>query len=488
MKRRLVLLIGIGLLSACAKQAAPEVKVPAAPAPLDQGFRSQVPNPAPALPVVRPVAESVQLGNTFSVWVMPKDSGTLSLRVSCRIGARDNPQGKSGLAALTARMLTEGTEQKSALELAVASESLGATLHEGSDRNASSVELEVLPGDEEAAVALLAEVVRHPSFLEKDLVRVRSEWLDDLASQRDDPALLAWLVGYRALLGPRLGIPPNGTPSDVRDISSKDLRSFWAANWTPERCALLAVGPTSANSLEGIASSYFGSWKPGKGESGRTPAPLAAPARTTLYVFDRPDAVQTALFVAGTAPPLHAPGHEAREVLNGLFGGLFTSRLNQNLRERNAYTYGAFSTFVGTRDWGLWAAATSVRTDVTVPALSELLAEWQGLLRQGTIKEDEIARSRSDLIYKTSAHLEHTSSLLEELEEIFVNELEADYFGKLPETLAHTGAAEIGKELQYVPTQGAVIAVVGDQSKMGDLTSFAEQRRSVGLQWLDGGD
>jgi zinc protease len=481
-----LLLFGSAL--ACSSAPPPPPKAAPAATALDQSFRAQVPPAAKAVELVRPEPASLQLGNGFSVWALTAPTGTLSLRVTCRIGARDNPVGKSGLAALTTRLLTEGTEHKSALELAVASESLGTSLSEASGRNASSIELEVLPRDEEQAIALLAEVIRKPAFLEKDLVRVRSEWLDDLVSQREDPGQLSWLVGYRALLGPRWGIAPNGTPADVKKLSIKDLRTFWAAHFRPERCALLAVGPISVNSIEGIAATHFGGWRPGKSAQSEPLPPISAPARTSLYIFDRPGAVQTALFVAGSAPSAHAEGHEARMVLNNLFGGLFTSRLNQNLREKNAYTYGAFSTFVGTRDWGLWAASTSVRSDVTKPALTELLAEWQGLLAAGTLQDAEIARARSDLVFRTSAHLEHTSSLLGELEEIFVNELAASYYSELPATLQGVNQDQVRKQLRYVPAQSAVIAVVGDQTQIGDLSGFSETRRAVGLQWLDGNE
>lgn len=481
-------ILACALALACSSAPPPAPKATPAPTAFDQSFRNQVPPPAKPAELVRPEPASLQLGNGFSVWALTAPAATLSLRVTCRVGARDNPAGKSGLASITTRLLTEGTEAKSALELAVAAESLGTSLNESSGRNSSSIELEVLPRDEEQAIALLAEVLRKPAFLEKELVRVRTEWLDDLISQREDPAQLSWLVGMRALLGPRWGISPSGTPNDVKKLTPKDVRSFWNNHFRPERCALLAVGPTSVGSLEGIAATHFGGWRPGKGEPAEAPPTIAAPAHTSLYVFDRPGSVQTALFVAGSAPIAYAEGHEARQVLNNLFGGLFTSRLNQNLREKNAYTYGAFSTFVATRDWGLWAASTSVRTDVTAPALTQLFAEWRGLAAQPPVTQTEIDRARADLVFHASAHLEHTSSLLEELEEIFVSELSSAYYSELPGVLAAVNQDQIAQQMRYVPNEGAVIAIVGDQSQLGDLSAFSQTRRSVGLQWLDGNE
>jgi zinc protease len=251
---------------------------------------------------------------------------------------------------------------------------------------------------------------------------------------------------------------------------------------------LLAAGPSSLSAIEGAAAPLFGAWRPSKTTQRERKVTLAAPARNTVYVLDRPNAVQTALFVAGAAPRKYEPGHEARQVLNNLFGGLFTSRLNQNLREKNAYTYGAFSTFMGTRDFGFWAASTSVRTDSSEQALTEIFAEWQRLATPEGIEQAEIARAQTDLVFKVAADLEHTSALLDELEEIFVYELAADHYSNVTSALKAVTAAELALQLPHIPGgSGSVVAVVGAQSKLGDLSKFGLVR-PVGLQWLDGGE
>jgi zinc protease len=438
--------------------------------------------------VVRPEPQLAQLGNGFSLWAIERNSPTLSLRVSCRVGSRDNPKGRAGLAALTTRMLTEGTTAKTSLELATAAEALGTALAQNSGRDESSIEMEVLPEHEERAINLLAEVLLTPGFHEEDFLRVRAEWLDDLTVQRENPTRLAWLIGYRALLGPEHGVGSQGTPSEIRSVDSKAMRAFFSEQWRPERCALLAVGPTSTSDLEAIAGEAFGGWAPGKPRSPAAPPVLSPPGRTQTYVFDRPGSVQTSIFIAGSVPRRHEPGHEARGALNNLLGGLFTSRLNLNLREKNAYTYGAFSTLVTTQDWGLWAISTSVRNDVTRAALNEVANELNLVRTPGSVIEEELFRSKTDLIFNTSANLEHTSMLLDELQELFVYELRTDYFSTYAQLVSKLDLEQINAQLVHVPQQAHVVALVGDQRKLVDANLLDEHTRSVGLQWLDSVD
>ncbi len=484
--RYLCLLVFAGLLGACgADTQSPKTPEPA-PKPLDQSFREQRPSPLPAVNVPHPEPQLMQLGNGLSLWVLERESPTLSLRLVCRVGSRDNPRGSAGLAAITNRMLTEGTKGKTALQLAVAAENLGTSLAESSGRDSSSVELEVLPEHEDAALQLLAEVVQEPAFRKEDFERVRAEWLDDLIVQRQDPTRLAWLIGYRALLGSELGIRSQGTPPSIRSLKLQEIQKFHAQLWTPDRCAVLAAGPTSTSTVEGIASEYFGGWPPGRSRFPRPPDGVSPPGRSTTYVYDRPGAVQTAIFVAGASPKRYSDGHEARQVLNNLLGGLFTSRLNTNLREEHGYTYGAFSSLVTTLDWGLWAVSTSVRTDVTAPALSEIDTELDRLVTPQNIQQQEIERARTDLAFQTSADLAHTTSLIDELEDLFVYELQTDYFSTYSERVRGIGAAEVDEQLRHVPRQARVVVLVGDQRKFASMGLLDEHTRSIGLQWIDG--
>jgi zinc protease len=200
---------------------------------------------------------------------------------------------------------------------------------------------------------------------------------------------------------------------------------------------------------------------------------------------DRPGTVQTSLWVGVHAPRYAEPGHDDRQVLSNLFGGLFTSRLNLNLREKHAYTYGASSAAVATNRFGAFVVSTSVETKTTSAALSEIFAELSKLKQPGTLTQEELTRSVTDLVFNVAAQLDHTDQLLESATAQFVHQLPLDRFSRYAETLRNVTEATAFRETARIPDQGFTIVVVGDRSVIGSLGRFAAQEEAVDLAWLE---
>ncbi len=200
----------------------------------------------------------------------------------------------------------------------------------------------VLPADFAAALKLLAEVVTEPAFSTQDFDRVKNEWLDAVRAERQDPQRLAAVTAFRALNGPIFGAPVNGTLADLRRLAVGDLRDFHARAYTPDNSALIVVGSLDAAGIKAEVEQKLGAWR-GKNRIVQVAAPPRAPAVQRVLYVDRPDAVQTAISAVQSFPVRSEPGYEAREIVVTTLGGLFTSRLNTNLREQHAFTYGAFA-------------------------------------------------------------------------------------------------------------------------------------------------
>src|SRR5262249_27426099 len=149
-----------------------------------------------------------------------------SLSLVFRHGAAACPPGKSGLAALTARMLTEGTKKHPGVKLAEEVEQLGTTLDEDAGRDTSSLSLSALTADVGKAVELLGEVATEPAFAPADFERVQKEWLDNLRAERQTPERLGSLAAMRVLLGAPHGSPVSGSLPDVQKLSVKDIAEF----------------------------------------------------------------------------------------------------------------------------------------------------------------------------------------------------------------------------------------------------------------------
>lgn len=455
------------------------------PAPDPNAFRLQVPSAGPVPSVAEPVPAEVPLPNGFRLLYVPWDSGTTALEVRCRAGAAGDPVGRSGVSSLLGRMLTEGTESQSAFEQAVAFEDLGASLHHDAGAETLGLSTEVRPEDLERAVQLLGEALLAPGLREADFARVRRERLDDLKAARQDPEQVAWLLAQRAVLGPQRGRPTAGSPSDVRATTVDDLRTRHLEAIAPERCALLAAGTFSPVHLEAFVRARFGSWQ---AESDAPSLPDPAPARSghsgRVLWLERADAVQSALVAGRLVPGRLDAAYEAREVVDRAFGGLFTSRLNTNLRERHGFTYGAFSNLVAYRDVGVWYLASSVHAEHTAPAVLELHREILRLQAEPLLPE-EVTRARADLVERRRARLEHDTLLLATLREPFTFGLPLGHARGYAERLGALGPTALADASRSLGDGAFVTVVVATREQAGALGSQGFEVVEADPSWLE---
>ena len=436
-----------------------------------------------------PVPQVSVLENGMTIYSIPRKSGIVSMSVVVRQGAETTLPGKSGLAALVARMLTEGTRHRNPFQLAEAAENFGSTLHSSAQRDLIEVSLESLPSDTDRAIELLSEVVREPAFSSKDFERVRSQWLDDLLAERQSPSALAALVGMRALYGTYRGAPVNGSVSDVKKLQLSALKSWYALYVVPSSVTFIAAGPIEAENIVKTARSSFGNWHAASTPSQAAEYPRKTQSRNDVIVVDRKGAAQSAMFAAQPFPRRLDSGYEARLLLNDILGGLFTSRINMNLREAHAYTYGARSSVVANRNFGALIIQTDVRTDATAASLKELIGELSAVAYPAAIRpigEDELGRARADLIHRLGARLEQNRNLVTDMETLFVQGLSPNYYANLPGIYAQLNKTEVGSQAALIHPDNFTIVIVGDQGKIEPtLIQAGFKTRAPEADWLD---
>jgi zinc protease len=402
----------------------------------------------------------------MQVLFLERSTPLLTVKFVLRRGATSDPAGKKGLMAMTARMLVEETRSKGSLALAEAAESLGGELDAQTGYDHTSVSLEFLRDDMAIGFDLLAEVVTAPRFDPKVFARVRHEWLDGLRAQRQEPSALANIAGMRALLGNQLGAPTDGSISDVSKLSSVDLAGAHERLYDPSNSALVVVGGAGFDAVLAQARRAFAKWR-----SPEKKAPTFSasdhPAKAQAMIVDRPGAVQSAIFVGLRLPARRAEGFERRELLNQVLGGMFTSRLNQNLREKNAFTYGAFSHSYATSQFGVWELNTSVRAEDTAPALGEILAELHAIRSSKPVNEEELARGKRELLGRYTAHLERSSEINDDISELFVDELKLDYLARLAGVIDEIGVADVQREAESsMKADGLTVVIVGEAKSL----------------------
>lgn len=477
MKSRRALLAAFAAL-ACAGPPAvaplppPASSAPAAPKgppPDPEPWRATRPSPGRPGRIEFPVPQVSELKNGLKLYTVRRAAPVASLSVVVRHGGGSDPKGKSGRSALTARMLTEATTSKGTLELAEAVESLGSTLGSDTTRDESQVGLYTLTRDLERGLSLLAEVVTKPAFSAKDFERVRAEWLDGLRAERQNPSRLASLAGLRSYFGPDAGAPVNGSIADVEKLTIRDLAAFHRQAYVPSNAAVVVVGDVDPKEALSLVEKHFGRWQgapypPPSSFEGPKP-----PERLRVVIVDRPGAVQSAIFGIQGFPKRSAPDHEARQVFATLFGGLFTSRLNMNLREKHAFSYGAHAQAVATSRFGAFIVSTSVKTDVTARALEETIRELdlaKNPALGAPISADEIARAKAELSNSLGARLEHASRVADAVHSLFVDDLAKDYYARYPGLLAAIGPEKVAEAAALLTPDKLVFVVVGDRARV----------------------
>jgi zinc protease len=414
-----------------------------------------------------PTATEFKLPNGFTVLYAQRTGvPVVAALLVVRTGSDANPASAPGLANFTAAMLDEGTASRTAPEIADAVAQLGATLTTGSTMDSSSVTTRALAKNFPAALDLLADVALHPSFPAAEIDRQRASRLASLVQQREDPELIAQRALVSALFGSShpYGFIEIGTADSNKAITRDQLQAFWKQNFVPNNAALIVVGDITEADLRGLATREFGAWQPGTPVTPSIGAPVTDPAR--LIVVDKAGAPQTQLWLGAVGADRRTPDYAAIQVMNNAFGGTFSSRLNLNLREDKGYTYGAFSTFVMRKSSGPFFALAGVRTDVTGPALGEMLKEAAGMSTK-PLTDDELHLAKDNLVRSLPGDFETDQSTAGSFSTLYVYGLGLDYWAKYPALInAIDGSIVRTTAAKYLAADRLHVVAVGDKAKI----------------------
>ena len=422
------------------------------------------PKPAPPRPYRFPPFERGALANGMRVLVAPMHAlPIVTVTIAFDGGAMTEPNAQDGVASLTARALLEGTTRLGATELSEHLERLGATVAADADWDAAVVSVTVLRSRLEAALELLAEIVRTPAFPEKDVERLKMERLAEIMQSRAEPRGLADEVFARATYGAgsRYARTQRGTARSVSALTRTELAAFHGARFRAGGATIILAGDVSAADGARVAASYFGDL------AGDVPAtvPLddrAARETRALHLAPRADAPQSEIRIGHVGLPRSHPDYFGVLVMNAILGGLFSSRINLNLREKHAYTYFAFSGFDWRRRAGPFVAATAVQSDVTAAAAREILTEI-GAMRSAAPKSDEVELATSYLAGVFPIKYETTEAVASALAAMAVYGLPEDYFDVYRDRVRGVTTEQVLRAAQEHLHPGALqLAVVGD--------------------------
>ncbi len=411
---------------------------------------SKMPGPSTPRPFRAPQFVRRTLSNGIDVWFAAwKTLPLVSVELVVPAGTADDPIGKSGLATLTASLLDKGTINMTATELGEALETLGVRLATRSSSEETNIGWSTIARNLEPSLKIVAEVLASPRFDRKDFDREQALALARLVQGPDN---VTWLAGRAlpALLygkGHPYANPADGYPETVKALKLDDVRSFQAEHIGPKGATLIVVGDVEPDDLFAMLESTLGHWTAkNSGASPRPTADLKADPNV-IYLVDKPGAAQSVLNVGRPWVDRSDPSFFATLVGNRILGGDFLSRLNQNLREKNGFTYGARSGFRFRRTGSVWTVSTAVRTDATAPALKEVLSELDGLAGAKPLADQEIALALGAEVKKYPEQFASPESIAATLREMAEFHLPPDYLDTFLSRLQATRPEAIGKAM-----------------------------------------
>jgi len=427
------------------------------------------PSPGEPRPYEFPRTVRTVLPNGLVVGVAPmrgREMVTASLAI--RAGAADEPHGVGGATVLAARGLTEGTELRDAIELAEATERLGASLHAEAGWDATSAGLDVPESRLPQALALLAEVVRRPAFPAAEVERLRDERLTDLLQAKADPRRRADEAYVSSIYAPSSPYhrPAGGRAETVETLTARELRAIHDRAYSPSRGALIVAGDVDPEAVLRLAEELFADWA-GDTEAATPIDDTSAMHERLVHVVHRPGAVQTEIRIGHPGLQRQQPDFHAVTVMSAILGGLFNSRLNMNLREEKGYTYGASAGFDMRRARGPFSARAAVNTEATIPALHEFLVELDRI-RQDPVTDAELKAARDYLVGVFPLRFETPGPVAGSLASLFVHGLPDDELDRYRASIEAVTAADVLRVAQeHIHPDASAVVLVGDHDQFG---------------------
>jgi zinc protease len=424
--------------------------------PLD---RSKRPVPPAAAPFRLPAVEMRTLRNGIPVAVIQNHQlPIVAVRAVIDAGALLEPAERAGLAGMVGQMLAEGTTTRTADQLAEAFADLGTQV--------SPQGFTTITPNLDRSLELLGDMLMHPAFPDSALARTRANTVASLRRAREQPGFLADHLFNSVLFGadhPYARVP---TEQTVGAITRADLVAFHSDWYRPQNVKLVIVGDVTPDQAVARLERVFGGW-PAGGKTARYDVPAARPAgATTIYLLDRPNSPQSTVFVGQVGPSRDTPDYFALETMNTAFGGLSGARLNSNLREKHAFTYGANSGLV----WRRAPQASTIRgsSDIVAAKTDSAIAEWLGELRgirgERPVTDAELAFAKNNRTAGLPLRFETVTQVAGAVADLLQNGIPTDFYNSYAQNIERLGGADLtAAAAKYLDPQKSVIVVVGDR-------------------------
>ena len=431
--------------------------------------QSVTPPPAGTLrPYVFPPVEQFQLPNGLKVILVQKHTlPEVNGRLLIDAGAQREPAAKSGLASLTASLLSEGTGTMTGAEIARTMDSYGARYFTSGSHSTVVADVVALKTVFPQALALAARTVIAPSFPEGEVSRVRNQASAAYQQTHARTAALAGDAFVRAAFDSTAPFsrPASGTPATIAKLTRDDVVNWHRAMYSPSVATLLLVGDLTSAEARAVAQQAYGGWNATRSAPMPVENPIRASSGTRVILVDRPQSVQSSIVVGQAGFRATDPDYLNMVALNHVLGGGFSARVNMNLREKHGYTYGAFSNLDLRPGSGAFRITSDVRTSATDSALVEAVSEYKRIAGE-PVPAAELQGALNNLVSSFPSAVQTIQGLTARIHQLIVWGLPVDFYATYRERLAAVTPDDVRRAGTRLTPDNLIVVVAGDLSKI----------------------
>ena len=442
--------------------------------------RSEPPALGPAPELKLPKLQRATLSNGLKVILAERHEIPLvDFWLALDAGYASDETATPGTASMSMSLLSGGTRTRSALQISDEEALLGAAITARSNLDESIVELSALKSKLDPSLELYTDLILNPAFPESDFERQKKLQRARIDREKNNPIQMALRVVPGLLFGAghAYGNPltGSGTTASVDKLTREDLVKFHDVWFKPNHATLVITGDTTLAEITPKLEKLLASWKPGRvPEKNIKTVPL--PAKPVVYLIDKPGAQQSIIIAGSLVPPMSNPHEIAMEAANDDLGGMFSSRLNMNLREDKHWSYGTQSILWGTRAQRPFFALAPVQTDKTKDSLAEMNKEFRGILGDRPVTAEELARIQNNETLSLPGSRETMGEVGQSILDLVHFGLPDDYYETFASKMKALTTAEVEDAAKIVVHPDNVIWVV-----VGDLAKIEPGIKELGL-------
>jgi zinc protease len=441
-----------------------------APLAAQQAFdRSQPPAPGKPPELRVPSWTKGRLSNGADLIVSEKRNLPLvAFSITFLGGANQfEPADRTGLASITAAMMSEGTKTRDGDAISNALQLLGTSVSASVGDESGSLSFVSTTGKFAQTLDILADILANPVFPAASLERIRGQRLVALTQGRAQPNTIASRVFPRVLYGSEHPYGRFTTEASIKAITRDDVVAFHEAYFRSGRALVTVVGDVAADAVKPAIEKALAGWAGGGERPKFEYPPLAAREKTTIYLVDKPGSAQSVVSMGHPGPPRSTRDYYALQVMNTMLGGMFQSRLNANIREEKGYSYGVGSGFGYGKGPGPFSADGDIVSDKTDEALVEFMKELRGILGSRPITDDELKTAKDSLIQRLPSAFGSVAGINNALTTIWREGLADDYYQQYAKAVAAVTKEDVLRVARtHIDLDHLAIVIVGDRSSI----------------------